>query len=66
VQTASKLQVRRPIYATSIARWKRYEKHLLPLEQALAADEQAGERAEPISPAPAPGAAAASRSPPGT
>jgi Flp pilus assembly protein TadD len=35
VQTASKLQVRRPIYATSVARWKRYEKHLRPLEQAL-------------------------------
>ncbi len=37
VQTASKLQVRRPIYTTSVGRWKRYEKHLLPLEQALRA-----------------------------
>jgi Flp pilus assembly protein TadD len=37
VQTASKLQVRRPIYATSLARWKRYEHHLLPLKCALAA-----------------------------
>jgi len=35
VQTASKLQVRRPIYTTSIGRWKRYEKDLLPLQQAL-------------------------------
>jgi hypothetical protein len=35
VQTASKLQVRRPTYTTSLARWKRYEKHLLPLERAL-------------------------------
>jgi tetratricopeptide (TPR) repeat protein len=38
VQTASKLQVRRPIYATSIARWKSYENHLLPLQQALASE----------------------------
>jgi tetratricopeptide (TPR) repeat protein len=38
VQTASRLQVRRPMYASSIARWKRYESHLAPLQQALAAD----------------------------
>jgi hypothetical protein len=38
VQTASKLQVRRPLYRTSVARWKRYEKHLSPLQQALAAE----------------------------
>jgi tetratricopeptide (TPR) repeat protein len=38
VQTASKLQVRRPLYAGSIARWKRYENHLFPLQQALASD----------------------------
>jgi Flp pilus assembly protein TadD len=36
VQTASKLQVRRPIYASSLGRWKRYERHLQPLERALA------------------------------
>jgi tetratricopeptide (TPR) repeat protein len=38
VQTASKLQVREPVYARSIARWKRYERHLVPLQQALAAE----------------------------
>jgi Flp pilus assembly protein TadD len=37
VQTASKLQVRRPIYASSVYRWKRYESHLQPLKQVLAA-----------------------------
>jgi tetratricopeptide (TPR) repeat protein len=36
VHTASELQVRRPVYKTSVARWKRYEKHLGPLFQALA------------------------------
>jgi tetratricopeptide (TPR) repeat protein len=35
VHTASKLQVRRPIYATSVGRWRRYEKHLKPLLDAL-------------------------------
>src|SRR6185295_16721320 len=35
VQTASKLQVRQPIYKTSMKRWKRYEAHLQPLIQAL-------------------------------
>jgi Tfp pilus assembly protein PilF len=30
VQTASKLQVRRPIYRSSVGRWKRYEKQLRP------------------------------------
>jgi hypothetical protein len=38
VQTASKLQVRRPLYASSIGRWKHYEHHLFPLQQALASD----------------------------
>jgi hypothetical protein len=38
VQTASRLQVRRPLYANSIARWKRYQNHLSPLQQALASD----------------------------
>jgi len=31
VTTASVEQVRRPIYKTSVARWKHYEKHLGPL-----------------------------------
>ena len=35
VQTASKLQVRRPIYTTSVGRWRRYEAHLGPLLEAL-------------------------------
>src|SRR5262249_47533160 len=35
VRTASALQVRRPIYRTSVGRWKRYEKHLGPLLAAL-------------------------------
>ena len=39
VRTASKLQVRRPLYTTSIGRWRRYESHLQPLKQALASSE---------------------------
>jgi tetratricopeptide (TPR) repeat protein len=35
VRTASILQVRRPLYRTSVGRWKRYEKHLGPLIEAL-------------------------------
>ena len=35
VVTASVLQVRKPIYKTSIDRWRRYEKHLGPLQDAL-------------------------------
>ncbi len=35
VQTASNLQVRRPIYRTSLGRWQRYESHLKPLLDAL-------------------------------
>ena len=31
VQTASKMQVRRPIYKTSVGRWKRYQRHLQPI-----------------------------------
>jgi tetratricopeptide (TPR) repeat protein len=38
VYTASKLQVRRPIYASAVGRWKRFERHLGPLIQALHAD----------------------------
>ena len=35
VTTASVDQVRRPIYSSSVARWKRYENHLSPLRDAL-------------------------------
>lgn len=35
VRTASLAQVRRPIYRTSVARWRRYERHLGPLLAAL-------------------------------
>ncbi len=31
ITTASSVQVRRPLYRTSVARWRRYEKHLGPL-----------------------------------
>lgn len=36
IMTASKLQVRKPIYKTSVARWKRYEKWLGPMNDILA------------------------------
>lgn len=36
VWTASTMQVRQPIYASSIGRWRRFEKHLEPLMRALA------------------------------
>ena len=35
VKTASLEQVRRPIYATSIGRWRKFERHLSPLREAL-------------------------------
>jgi hypothetical protein len=35
VQTASRLQVKQPIHAGSIGRWKKYERHLGPLIEAL-------------------------------
>lgn len=35
VSTASRWQVRQPLYATSVERWRRYEKHLAPLRIAL-------------------------------
>jgi hypothetical protein len=35
VSTASASQVRQPIYATSVARWRRYEAHLGPVLEAL-------------------------------
>lgn len=47
VKTASNLQVRKPIYASSVARWKRYEAHLAPLQAAL----EGAEVPEPEEPA---------------
>jgi len=35
VFTASQLQVRRPLYTTSVARWRHYEKHIAPLRSLL-------------------------------
>jgi hypothetical protein len=35
IRTLSRIQVRQPIYRTSVARWRRYEKHLGPLKAAL-------------------------------
>ena len=35
VHTASITQVRRPLYASSVGRWRRYETHLGPLLSAL-------------------------------
>ena len=35
VRTYSTNQVRKPIFSTSVGRWKLYEKHLLPLLAAL-------------------------------
>lgn len=37
VQTASLTQVRRPIYSDSLARWRRFEKHLGPLIESMRA-----------------------------
>ncbi len=36
VRTASKLQVRRPLYRSAVGRWRRYEAHLAPLMAELA------------------------------
>ncbi|HLW74395.1 MAG TPA: sulfotransferase, partial [Gammaproteobacteria bacterium] len=38
VRTASLAQVRRPLYANSVGRWKNYEKELTPLKAALSGD----------------------------
>ncbi|REJ92991.1 MAG: sulfotransferase family protein [Planctomycetota bacterium] len=35
VQTASRVQVRQPIYRTSVGHWKNYESHLVPLRRAI-------------------------------
>lgn len=42
VKTASYDQVRKPLYKKSVARWKRYEKHLEPLKKVLEADDMPG------------------------
>jgi hypothetical protein len=36
VRTPSLLQVRQPVYKSSVGRWRRYERHLQPLVEALA------------------------------
>ena len=33
VRTASLNQVRKPVYSSSVARWKHFEKHLAPLAE---------------------------------
>jgi len=38
VRTASLMQVRRPLYRSSIGGWRRYAKHLIPLADALGQD----------------------------
>ena len=38
VRTASQWQVRQPIYRTSVERWRRFERQLAPLAEALARD----------------------------
>jgi hypothetical protein len=35
VRTASLAQVRRPLYASAVGRWRAFERHLGPLLQAL-------------------------------
>ena len=48
VSTASDVQVRRPIYRSSVVRWRRYEKHLGPLLAELG--DLAGQNAAPLNP----------------
>ncbi|MCH8930257.1 MAG: tetratricopeptide repeat protein [Proteobacteria bacterium] len=38
VSTSSLVQVRQPVYKTSVGRWRRYEKHLAPLLSAIEED----------------------------
>jgi hypothetical protein len=40
VQTASSWQVRQPLYASSVRRWRHYERHLEPLFAALGAEDR--------------------------
>jgi hypothetical protein len=48
VRTASVAQVRQPIFATSVARWRRYERHLGPLFAALGPHAPAEHRARQV------------------
>jgi hypothetical protein len=43
VRTASRFQVQQPVYRTSVARWRRYARHLGPLLEALGLEPDAGE-----------------------
>jgi len=54
VRTASNWQVRKPMYASSVGRWRKFERHLGPLLEALgpAEDGAASGLAIPSSPAP--------------
>jgi tetratricopeptide (TPR) repeat protein len=47
VRTASKLQVRRPIYHSSVGRWKAFQAHLEPLRPALGLPPESGHDTEP-------------------
>jgi len=62
VKTASNLQVRKPIYSSSVARWKHYEPHLGPLLDALA-DKSIAEPHVPAGLDPAPAAAGSAARP---
>jgi tetratricopeptide (TPR) repeat protein len=46
VRTASLMQVRKPLYRSSIGGWRRYAKHLMPLAEALGQDVSARVAAE--------------------
>jgi tetratricopeptide (TPR) repeat protein len=47
VRTASKLQVRQPIYHRSVGRWKAFESHLEPLRRSLDISQPCTDRTEP-------------------
>jgi tetratricopeptide (TPR) repeat protein len=47
IHTSSKLQVRQPIYARAIGRWKQFEAHLQPLHDALRGDPGGPSRGTP-------------------
>lgn len=50
VRTASLMQVRQPLFRTSMGRWRRYEKYLGPLREALAVETSPRARKEQGSP----------------
>ena len=43
VRTYSDDQVRKPMYSSSVSRWKNYEKHLEPLHRGLRYSEDGGD-----------------------